>query len=67
MRKKRRRPPQNLRRRQVEKNRKKTWKCVHCDKTYVVESQICPKCHHVMTLETNENKNKHMMFDSIRR
>lgn len=46
--------------------KKREWKCLHCDKTYVTESQICPKCHRVMALVTEKNKNKHMLLDSRR-
>lgn len=47
------------------KNKKeKEWRCLYCERVYVTNSQICPKCRRVMTLSTNENKNKHMLFDS---
>lgn len=44
------------------KKNEKNWRCLHCEKTYKTSSQICPKCHRVMVLETNSNKKSGIML-----
>lgn len=42
--------------------KKREWKCDHCEKVYITDSQICPKCHRVMTIQTEKNKGKKVLF-----